>query len=88
MDALIFLQAPNLDAVYRWRLEQEKKLAASSPGQAPGVMNSQQITHFMQHFERLTRVNLATLPGIADVVLELNQNHDCVRSRYPLRRKT
>ena len=29
LNALIFLQAPNLDAVYRWRLEQENKLAAS-----------------------------------------------------------
>ena len=27
LDALVFLQAPNFDSVYRWRLEQEEKLA-------------------------------------------------------------
>jgi D-glycerate 3-kinase len=82
LDALIFLQAPSFDAVYRWRLEQEKKLAAVSPGDAAGIMNSKQIARFIQHYERLTRVNLATLTDTADVVLELNENHDCVRSRY------
>jgi D-glycerate 3-kinase len=82
LDALIFLQAPSFDAVYRWRLEQEKKLAAIAPGDAAGIMNNEQIARFIQHYERLTRVNLAVLPGTADVVLELNENHDCVHSSY------
>ena len=82
LDALVFLQAPNFDAVHRWRLEQEKKLAAVTPDNAAGIMNSKQIAHFIQHYERLTRFNLATLPATADVVLELNENHDCVHSRY------
>lgn len=86
LEALIFLQAPNFDTVYRWRLEQEKKLSAVTPHSAAGIMNSKQIAHFIQHYERLTRVNLATLPGTADVVLELNENHDCVASRYATRR--
>ncbi len=87
LDALIFLQAPNFDAVYRWRLEQEKKLAAVTLKPATGIMNSKQIARFIQHYERLTRVNLATLPHAADVILELNENHDCVRSRYSTGRK-
>ena len=87
LDALIFLQAPNFAAVYRWRLEQEKKLAAVTANHAAGIMNAKQIAHFMQHYERLTRMNLATLPATADVVLELNENHDCVRSCYATRRK-
>jgi D-glycerate 3-kinase len=86
LDALIFLQAPGFDAVYRWRLEQEKKLAAVAPGDAAGIMNSKQIARFIQYYERITKLNLATLPGTANVVLELNENHDCVRSRYATRR--
>ncbi len=82
LDALIFLQAPNFEAVYRWRLEQEKKLAAVTVNHAAGIMNSRQIAHFIQHYERLTRMNLVSLPATADVVLELDENHDCVRSRY------
>ncbi len=79
-DALIFLQAPSFDAVYHWRLEQETKLAAVSADNAPGIMNNKQLARFIQLYERLTRTNLANLPATADVVLELNENHDCVRS--------
>ena len=87
LDALIFLQAPGFDAVYRWRLEQEEKLAAVATDNAAGIMNSEQIARFIQHYERITRVNLTTLPGTANVVLELNENHDCVRSSYATSRK-
>jgi D-glycerate 3-kinase len=82
LDALIFLQAPSFDAVYRWRLEQETKLAATSPDHAAGIMNGEQLARFIQHYERLTRANLATLPATADVVLELNENHACVWGCY------
>lgn len=80
LDALIFLQAPSFAAVYRWRLEQEKKLAARTKG--TGVMNAQQIGEFIQHYERLTRANLTTLPAVADIVLEFDDAHDCLRSTF------
>ncbi len=82
IDALVFLQAPNFDAVYQWRLEQEEKLAAGFSHDMAEIMSSKQLTLFMQHFERLSRANLATLPAIADVILQLDDNHDCVRSYY------
>ncbi len=83
LDALVFLQAPGFGAVYRWRLEQEQKLATVTTAHATGIMNEGQIARFIQHFERLTRLCLATLPGTADVVLKLNDNHDCVQSYSP-----
>ena len=82
LDALIFIRAPNLGAVYRWRLEQERKLAVITPTDDEGIMGSEQVARFMQHYERLTRENLVALPEIADVVLELDYNHDCRRSCY------
>ena len=82
LDALIFLQAPGFDAILSWRMEQEEKLAESLSGSAEGVMSADQILVFIQHYERLTRWNLETLPSSAEVVLELNANHGCVRSRY------
>lgn len=82
LDFLLFLQAPNFEAVFRWRLEQEEKLAAQSADGGAGIMDRTQIAEFMQHFERLTRANLLSLPNIADIVLELDDNHDCVRSLY------
>jgi len=85
LDALVFLQAPDFDAVYRWRLEQEEKLAAVTVGTRTGIMNKEQIADFIQYYERITRANLAALPALADVVLELDSHHDCVRSYYQTR---
>ncbi|MFW2405743.1 MAG: hypothetical protein ACN4GT_13310 [Gammaproteobacteria bacterium] len=80
LDLLVFLQVPRFDAVYRWRLEQERKLADRSSGDA--IMNDAQVAAFIQHFERITRANLKSLPDIADVTLQLDDGHNCVRSTY------
>ncbi len=82
LDTLIFLRAPDMGAVRRWRLEQEEKLSAATPADAGSVMDSEQVARFVQFFERLTKENLVSLPEIADVVLELDYNHDCRRSYY------
>lgn len=79
---LVFLEAPGFDAVRRWRLEQERKLAARAAPGAPGIMSADEIADFIRHYERLTRANLRTLPQVADVVLELADDHDCVRTRF------
>ncbi|MDH3276208.1 MAG: hypothetical protein OEM99_16890 [Gammaproteobacteria bacterium] len=75
LDALIFIGAPNFDAILRWRLEQEEKLAAASPSGSSGLMNEQQMIRFIQFYERLTRANLATLPDRADFVFRLDDSH-------------
>ena len=85
LDKLIFLQAPNFDVVQQWRLEQEEKLAGSTAQSAARIMSGEQIAHFISHFERLTTANLTVLPELADVVLEFNKNHACMRSRYSTR---
>ena len=82
LNFLFFLQAPDFEAVFRWRLEQEKKLAAKYPAHSPEIMDHKNIEIFIQHYERLTRENFKSMPEIADVILELDNNHDCVRSRY------
>jgi D-glycerate 3-kinase len=75
LDALVFIGAPNFDAILRWRLEQEEKLAASSPSGSSGLMNIRQVTRFIQFYERLTRANLASLPDTADFVFRLDDTH-------------
>jgi len=80
MDALVFLQAPSFDAVFRWRLEQEQKLAKTS-GDAPGTMDAVAIARFIQFYERITRTNIGRLPDSSDVVIELDEQHNCVAWR-------
>lgn len=82
LDALVFLKAPSFDAVYRWRLEQERKLAAISPPDSVGIMDERELARFMQFYERLTRANLALLGASADVVVELDDTHACAAIRF------
>jgi len=66
-DALIVLQAPGWDIVRRWRGEQEQELVARH---APLAMDAATMTRFLMHFERLSCHALATLPALADTVVE------------------
>jgi D-glycerate 3-kinase len=75
LDYLIFMRAPSFDAILRWRVEQEEKLADVSPKGSSGLMNKEQIERFLQYYERMTRANLATLASSADVVFNLDDTH-------------
>lgn len=75
IDYLIFLQVPDFDSVKNWRLEQEQKLAEKFKGEATGLMNTQEIERFIQHYERLTRQSLEDLPRQADVLIKLDRDH-------------
>lgn len=82
LNALIFMQAPSFDAVYRWRLEQERKLAVSATADTSGIMSDSQIAEFIRYYERITRSNLQHLPQTAEVVFVLNEQHSIVGSLY------
>ena len=82
LDALVFLQAPGFDAILRWRIEQEQKLAAAAGASAAGIMDPDQVAEFTRYFERITRNNLDVIRSSADIVLELDEYHDCVASHY------
>lgn len=75
LDYLIFMRAPGFDAILRWRVEQEEKLADVAPKGSSGLMNKEQIERFLQFYERLTRSNLAALPNSADIVFRLDEAH-------------
>ena len=81
IDYLVFLQVPDFESVYRWRLEQEQKLG-SGENAGSAVMDEKEIAAFIQHYERITRHNLASVPSRADAVLELGRDHQCQSSYY------
>lgn len=82
IDHLVFLRAPDFEAVHRWRLEQESKLAQTAGDSSPGIMNEARIGEFLQYYERLTRANIKLLPTIADVTLELDREHQVATTVY------
>lgn len=77
----VMLQAPSFDVIYRWRLEQEHKLAAATAGPKDGVMSDLQVARFIQHFQRLTEHTLATLPPVVDYLYVLDERRGITLSR-------
>lgn len=72
---LLMLQAPGFEQVLEWRSMQEEKLRTHAEKDASGLMDRQAIERFIQHFERLTRHCLRTLPDSADRVFRLDPEH-------------
>ncbi len=82
LDALIYLQVPNFDAVRRWRWQQEQDTARSTDGNAAGLQTPDQLARFIQHYQRLTLHALETLPDRADVVIRLRDDHGVAVVRH------
>ncbi len=74
IDRLIFLAAPDWSVVADWREQQEAELRP----RAPGAMTPQQVTRFIQHYERLTGWMLTELPERADLTLRLDRQRRAV----------
>lgn len=70
LDRLIFLAAPDMEAVIDWRWQQEQGLRG-----AQRLRSRQAVAGFVAHYERLTRWMLADVPARADVVLRLDRAH-------------
>jgi len=71
LDMVVMLAAPGFDAVISWRQEQERKLRErTGGGMSPG-----EVERFVAHYERLTRHMLTAMPPLADVVVNLGEDH-------------
>ena len=70
IDRLLFLQPPGFEIVPAWRWQQEQALQARDRSRA--CMTREQVVRFVQHYERVSRQALRTLPGIADAVVHLD----------------
>lgn len=86
IDWLLYLQAPDTNAVQRWRRQQEQQLRTKEHTQAAShssstdpptsrSMDDAALRRFWMHYERLTRHMLGTLPHTADLVLQLDPSH-------------
>ena len=74
VDQWIMLRAPSFSCVYRWRLEQEQKLAVSAVAGGPDRrMDAAQVARFIQYYERLTNHCLEQLPGQVQHLFSLDE---------------
>ncbi|WP_421848210.1 kinase [Novosphingobium sp.] len=77
-DLMVMLAAPGFEAVLGWRQLQEAKLRARSGG----GMSDAELARFVMHYERITRHLLADLPGRADVLIALGEDHAVTAARH------
>jgi len=83
LDMQVMLKVPDFSCVYRWRMQQEEDLKYMNRGKAQhGIMDESQIKRFVMHYQRITESNLTEMPGRADVVLHLNQEHNVANVSY------
>ncbi len=75
-DRLWFLQPPDVAVVPRWRWQQEQALQAAQPGRSG--MTRSQLERFVQHYERVSRLSLRSLPSLADHVVALDSERRVV----------
>lgn len=70
LDRLLWLQPPDFAPVAHWRWQQEQAMRTKHPRQVG--MTRAEIGRFVQHFERVSRQALRTLPAIAERTLALD----------------
>jgi D-glycerate 3-kinase len=86
VDRWVMLRAPSFDCVYRWRLEQEQKLAASAGAAARRVMSTVQVARFIQFYQRLTQQCLETMPARVDHLFTLDGERRVTACRHGAQR--
>ena len=75
-----------MECVLEWRRLQEQKLAnkirnAPESGKPHGdaqdlrIMTDDEVGRFVMHYERVTRACLAEMPGRADVLINVAEDH-------------
>ena len=69
LDAELYLQVPDIDAVIRWRMQQEQQHPAAQR------MNREAIERFVAHYERLTLWMTRTLPRRVEYLGILDKKH-------------
>ena len=74
----IEVQVPSVECIFEWRALQEKKRAQKTNNEHHHLMKDAELKHFIQHFERITRNCLSALPKKADILFQLNADHEVI----------
>ena len=71
--AQVFFRAPSVEAIVRWRFQQEQELANREGGSK--VMSEMEVRQFVAYYERITGWMLEEMTGRASVVVSLDEGH-------------
>ena len=71
-DQQIYIQPPSFSYILKWRYEQEKNNALKSRNK--DFMNKKDLHTFIQHYEKLTKWMMKTMPAKADILIKIDSN--------------
>ena len=71
--AQVFFRAPSVEAIVRWRFQQEQELANRGGGSK--MMSEMEVRQFVAYYERITGWMLEEMTGRASVVVSLDEGH-------------
>ncbi|MEM7366926.1 MAG: kinase, partial [Pseudomonadota bacterium] len=70
----LFLSVPDMEAVIRWRWQQEQRLAETR-SDGTRIMTEPEVRRFIMYYERITRRMLQKMPERANMTLYLDNQH-------------
>ena len=71
-DQQIYIQAPSFTYILKWRYAQEKSNALKSKDEK--FMKKTDLQKFIQHYEKLTKWMIKTMPAKADMLIKIDKN--------------
>ena len=71
-DQQIYIQPPAFTYILKWRYNQEKNNALKSRNK--DFMNKKDLQKFIQHYEKLTKWMMKTMPAKADILIKVDSN--------------
>ena len=71
-DQQIYIQPPSFSYILKWRYAQEKNNALKLRNK--DFMNKQDLQKFIQHYEKLTKWMMKTMPAKADILIKIDSN--------------
>ena len=71
-DKKIYIKSPSFKYVLEWRYTQEKSNASKSNNK--NFMNKVKLQEFIQHYEKLTKWMMLTMPNQADILIKIDSN--------------
>ncbi len=71
-DKQIYIQTPSFKHVLNWRLNQEKQNARINRKEK--FMSKGELKYFIQHYEKITKWMMKSMPAEASMVIKINKN--------------
>ena len=79
-DRTIFLKTSSFSSIVNWRLQHEKMMATKN--KKDKAMNKKDVLQFIQHYEKITKWMIKTMPSQSDLCISVNKKHKIIKLKH------